>query len=215
MDKYNHMMRAVIALMLLCVSLPASGDQVADILEKSETVYARAGTFTADFTQTIESGDFFEDEKVEGTLLMEYPNKFRLDTPEQVISCDGETLWSYSVENEQVVIQPVDEAEDLVTPADYLFNFKANYNVVADTMMELGKQVCYRLTLVSKSKDQFVQELQLYLNYETYEVAQVTYTDINDNLVTISFRKLKLGVPIPPEKFHFQTPKGVEEVRLP
>ncbi|MFH2056531.1 MAG: hypothetical protein ABIJ61_11270, partial [bacterium] len=89
------------------------------------------------------------------------------------------------------------------------------YRVAADTVMELGKQLCYRLTLAALDDEQFVQDMELYLDHETYEVAQVTYTDINDNLVTIRFRKLKLGAPILAERFRFQTPKGVEEVRLP
>lgn len=215
MDKYNHMMRKIATILLLCAPLLVAENDIGTILEKSETAYARAGTFTAEFVQTVESGDFFEDEQIEGVLLMEYPNKFRLDTPAQVIACDGETVWSYSVENAQVVIEPVAKAEEMVTPADYLFNFKDNYRIAADTVMELGTQLCYRLTLAALDDEQFVQHLELYLDHDNYEIAQVTYTDINDNLVTIEFRKLKLGADIPTEKFRFLTPKGVEEVRLP
>jgi outer membrane lipoprotein-sorting protein len=215
MDKYNHMMRVLTVALALLWTTTLCGDDVTTILEKSETAYARAGTFSAEFVQTIESGDFFEDERIEGKLLMEYPNRFRLDTPEQVIACDGETLWSYSVENEQVLVEPVAGAEDLVTPADYLFNFKENFRIAADTVLELEEQLCYRLSLEALTDEQFVRQLDLYLDYESYEVAQVSYTDINDNLVTMRFHKLKLGEPIPAERFRFQTPKGVEEVRLP
>jgi outer membrane lipoprotein-sorting protein len=57
--------------------------------------------------------------------------------------------------------------------------------------------------------------MELFVNADDYSVRRVRYTDINDNIITIDFSKLQLGVEIAPERFRFKTPEGVEEVRLP
>lgn len=185
------------------------------IAEKSEVLYQRAGSFTTKFVQSVSTGGFFEDEITSGLLLMEYPDRFRIETPEQVIACDGDTIWSYSVENRQVTIEQVDKTEDLVTPADYLFNFRENYNIAFDTVLTLNDAKTYKLLLHSKSGDDYVQSMELYVDAGTFAVARVKYTDINDNIITIDFSDLELGPKIDSQRFRFKTPKGIEEVRLP
>jgi outer membrane lipoprotein-sorting protein len=204
-----------IFLILMMVVPPVFAQDALSIAEKSEALYQRAGSFTTRFTQQVSTGGFFEDEQTSGVLLMEYPDRFRIETPEQVIACDGDTIWSYSVENKQVTIEQVDKTEDLVTPADYLFNFRENYNIAFDTTLTLNDIKTYKLLLHSKSGEDYVQSMELYVNGDTYAVSRVKYTDINDNIITIDFSDLELGTKIDSQRFRFKTPRGIEEVRLP
>jgi outer membrane lipoprotein-sorting protein len=209
------MMRVLVALILLAAAGGVAGEEAMTVLERSEAVYAGAGSFSADFVQIVETGDFFDDERTEGFLLMQYPNRFVLDTPGQVITCDGDSIWSYSVENKQVVIEAVGKADELITPADYLFNFKENYEIISDTTVFLDSAEVRRIGLKAQSADEFIQLLHLYLAAEDYLVKRVVYTDINANLITVAFSNWQLAVKVEPEKFRFRAPEGVEEVRLP
>jgi outer membrane lipoprotein-sorting protein len=190
-------------------------DRATDLVDKSEAVYSRAGAFSAKFTQVVSTGDFFDDEKTDGVLMMSYPRKFRIDTPDQVIASDGDSLWSYSAENKQVTIDAASKSKDVATPADYLFNFKQNYTLEYDSTAIIGKTAVHQLSLKSKVRDQYVRSLKLFLDAENFTVRRVIYRDINDNRITLDFSGWKLGIKIAPEQFRFKTPRGVEEVRLP
>ena len=205
--------RVVCLLALLCPSLLA--DKAVDVVDRSEAVYSHAGTFFAKFTQVVSTGDFFDDEKTSGSLTMSYPRKFRIDTPDQVIASDGDSLWSYSAENKQVTIDAVSKSKETVTPADYLFNFKQNYDLEYDSTTTIDKTSVHKLSLKSKSTDQYVQSMKLYLDANNFTVRRVIYRDINDNKITLDFSGWKMGIRVAPEQFRFKTPRGVEEVRLP
>lgn len=208
---------AVMAAIALFSAAVAQSDKLAveQIIERSEASYADAGHFSADFTQVLSAGEFFEDETTNGTMTIGYPDKFRIESPVQTLASDGDSLWSYSVENKQVTIESMEALTDVVTPADYLFRFKEHYKIASDTVVELRGQKAYKLHLVALSEDEFVRELDLYINSDTYLVARVAYRDPNENLVTLDFSNWKLNVKTQPEDFRFQTPPGVEEVRVP
>lgn len=187
----------------------------AQVVEKTEAVYAKNKTFAVKFTQIVASGDFFDDDKTSGKMLLSYPDRFRVETPEQVLASDGDSLWTYSVENKQVTIEAMSGLEDVVTPADYLFRFKEHYDLEYDSTETISKRVCYRLSLKSKDDKQYVRSMKVFIDQETSLVRQVIYRDMNDNKITLEFSDWRLGVEIGPSEFRFKTPSGVEEVRVP
>jgi outer membrane lipoprotein carrier protein len=205
--------RVVILTLVLCAATFAGN--ATDIVDKSEVLYSKSGPFSAKFTQTVSTGDFFDDEKVEGTLIMNYPRQFRIDTREQVIVSDGDTLWSYSAENRQVTVEAVSKSKESITPADYLFNFKQNYNLDYDSTDVIDKVKVRRLSLRSKSQDQYVRSMKVYINSSTFQIRRVVYRDLNDNKITLDFSDWKMGIKTTRDQFRFKPPRGVEEVRLP
>jgi len=209
--------------MLVMALQPFSGTLTAEstksaiekVIDRSEKAYADAGQFSAKFKQTLSAGDFFEDETTSGEMTISYPDKFRIESPEQTLASDGDSLWSYSVENKQVTIEAMKDLNDVVTPADYLFRFKQHYSIPSDTIVELNGKKAHKLHLKALTEDEFVRELDLYIDSDTYLVSRAVYRDPNDNLVTLDFSDWKLKIKTQPDIFRFQTPPGVEEVRVP
>ena len=193
----------------------AKDSAIEAVISKSEQTYADAGHFSAKFLQTLSAGDFFEDETTSGTMIIGYPDRFHIESPLQTLASDGDSLWSYSVENKQVTIEAMKNLSDIVTPADYLFRFKKHYRVDSDTLLDLSGNKAYKLHLIALTEDEFVRELDLYIDSDTYLVARAAYRDPNDNLVTLDFSDWKLNIKTKPDNFRFQTPPGVEEVRVP
>ncbi len=206
-------MRVLIIVLILCLPLFAAG--TTDIIDKSEALYSQGGAFSAKFSQNVSTGDFFDDEKATGSLIMNYPRQFRIETQEQTLVSNGDTLWSYSVENRQVTVELVTKSEETITPSDYLFNFKKNFDVSYDSTEIIDKAKVHRFSLRAKSADQFVRTMQVYIDANTYLVRRVTYRDLNDNKITLDFSDWKLGIKVAPDKFRFKAPRGVEEVRIP
>lgn len=185
------------------------------VVEKTEAIYAKNKTFTVKFTQTVSAGDFFDDDKTSGKMLLSYPDKFRVETPEQTLASDGDSLWTYSVENKQVTIESMIGLEDVVTPADYLFRFKEHYDLEYDSTETIAKHQCHQLSLKSKDDNQYVRSMKVFIDTETSLVRRVIYRDLNDNKITLDFSDWKLGEQIESSEFRFKTPSGVEEVRVP
>lgn len=131
-------------LCLLSVAIALTATEIAD---KSEAVYADGQTFSAKFRQQLSTGDFFDDEKTEGTMVVSYPDKFRIETPEQTLVSDGDSLWSYSVENRQVTIEAIKDLSEVVTPADYLFRLKEHFSLSLDSAQVIDKRLHHRLRL--------------------------------------------------------------------
>ncbi len=207
------LIRFLICLVLASQSLLALTAK--EIAEKSEAIYAEKQTFTVVFMQVVSTGDFFDDERTQGTMYLAYPKKYRIETPEQVFVSDGDTLWTYSSENRQVTIEPTNRLDDIVTPADYLFRLRENYELSSDSTEVIGERTFYRLSLRSLKDDQYVRSMKVLIDPDTYLIRRAVYRDINDNKITLDFSDWKLGVVLKPEQFRFLTPSGVEEVRIP
>lgn len=204
-----------ITLICLIVANAVFAVTAPQVVEKTEAIYAKNKTFTVKFTQTVSAGDFFDDDKTSGKMLLSYPDKFRVETPEQTLASDGDSLWTYSVENKQVTIESMIGLEDVVTPADYLFRFKEHYDLEYDSTETISKRMCHQLSLKSKDDNQYVRSMKVFIDTETSLVRRVVYRDLNDNKITLDFSDWKLGEQIEPAAFRFKTPSGVEEVRVP
>lgn len=186
-----------------------------EIADKSEAIYSEKKTFSVKFEQVVSTGEFFDDEHTNGSMKLAYPKKYRIETPEQVFVSDGDTLWTYSEENCQVTVEPTNRLDDFVTPADYLFRLREHYELSYDSTEVIEKKPYHRLSLRSLKDDQYVRSMKVMIDPETYLIRRVVYRDINDNKISLDFHDWKLGATLKPEDFRFQTPAGVEEVRIP
>ena len=64
-------------------------------------------------------------------------------------------------------MEAVSKSKETITPADYLFNFKQNYNLDYDSTDVIDKVKVRRLSLRSKSQDQYVRSMKVYINGST------------------------------------------------
>jgi outer membrane lipoprotein carrier protein len=71
-----------------------------------------ATTLRADFRQALYTADSEEPQVSEGLLMIKRPGRFRWEytVPEgQLVVCDGDKVWMYDEELEQVTVRPVDD----------------------------------------------------------------------------------------------------------
>lgn len=202
-------------LLMLLTAGNAYSSEEDKILSKIENKLSEIKSLQVDFGQEVSSGVFATVDKTSGKIFMTNEDKFRIETDEQVIVSDSVLIWVYSVENKQVKIDSVNKVDDLVRPSEYLFTFKEGYHadLLPDEECDFG--ACYKIVLTANDKDNFIKEMTLYVDQNTFLTQRAEYKDINGNLVTIRFKDYKIDRKIPPDIFIFKTPKGVEEIRLP
>lgn len=80
-----------------------------------------------DFIYKMENKSANIDESKEGTLFIK-GNMYKLDMGAQQIFCNGKTLWTYLVDDEEVMINSIEEGEDSFSPKDLLASYTENYN---------------------------------------------------------------------------------------
>lgn len=168
--------------------------------------------FSADFTQVTTDANGNEIQRSTGHLWITKPSKFRsLTNPpmEQVLVSDGELLWYYDPDLEQVTIQKLEQLsknQPALLLADKIENI--NDHFLVDYYED---EYAKHYVLSPKEKDGSVTSLVLETKQGTVSTIQVY--DALRQLTTIEFSAADKNTPIDPAVYHFDIPEGVDVVK--
>lgn len=168
-------------------------------------------TINANFTQVVLDETLTQVQESSGTLWIDRPDKFRwnYDAPfKQEIVGDGQRIWVYDKELEQVTVRPL--AGGLgYTPAVLL----AGRGRLEDnfTIKPLGAQGNLEWAqLVPKNKDGGFESIRL--GFEQGKLRVLEMLDGFGNTTRVTLQAPKENVKIDPARFLFTPPKGVDVV---
>ncbi len=124
-------------------------------------------TIYVEFSYKMNNKEANIDETTEGVLtIME--DSYKLDIAGQLVICDGETIWTYIEDAEEVQVNSVEESEESITPNKLLtaynddyrskfikesFQYGATVNIIDLTPLE-GKSYYKVRLIIDKEKDQ-------------------------------------------------------------
>jgi outer membrane lipoprotein-sorting protein len=96
--------RARVALVILlgASSIAARPEDAKEVLEKVRTAYASIKDAELHFSQRTKFSLSKLEQRGSGILYLKKDNKYRLETGDQTIVTDGNTVWRYSVSTNQV-----------------------------------------------------------------------------------------------------------------
>jgi len=166
------------------------------------------------FTKTLKSEIFETQRKAKGKMYLKNPDKFRIETKDEVIVTDGKFLWSYSEQNEQVIKSKLDKSKNVFKPNQYLSNFREEYTAELTGEEKIEKAECYKLTLTPKKKELFIIRMTIWVDQKNLLAKKIEYMDINDNQIALLFDHIETDRGIKDSKFVFKAPEGVEELDL-
>ncbi|MDA3885749.1 MAG: outer membrane lipoprotein chaperone LolA [Candidatus Delongbacteria bacterium] len=201
-----------IAIMALFSSLfSISGD---DILSGIKTKIGSIKTFEADFTQ-VQIWELAEEEsKVSGKLYMKDIDIFRVELDNDFIFSDGKTVWRYSSENAQVLIENIKDNDNTILPGQLIFEFTDIYEMKDFFEKMEGEKKFYVLNFVSpEGNERFINKLKVKVNEEFIPV-EIACFDLDDNKTTYYLSNSLINQEIAPEKFLFTKPDKVEIIDL-
>jgi len=200
--------------MLLCILMgaglsPACAD--ADGHERLDRFFEKVTTFKASFTQVVLDENLLALEETNGLLWIARPGRFRWDYESvhaQTIVADGQVLWVYDVELEQVTRRQQESAIGQ-TPAVLLSSgrqYRKDYNVTI-----LGSQGAINwISLIPKSSDGSFAEVQLGFEGETLRLIQLL--DELNQITRVTLADVVENETIPDSVFHFVPPTGVDVI---
>ena len=195
------------ALILLHSWLPTVAQ--AESIAQFDRFFEEVLTFKARFTQTIFDENLVPLEESSGQLRISRPGRFRWDydpPAEQAIVADGERMWVYDIDLEQVTIRKLTDALG-TSPAAVLSsggNPKQNYRV-----KDLGQQGTIGwVSLHSKEEAAIFSEIQLGFEQGTLRLIQLL--DDLGQITRIVLSDVKENIAIGAEWFALEVPESVD-----
>ena len=169
-------------------------------------------TFRADFTQVVLDQNLVPLRESSGRLWISRPNKFRWNYsfpfPQQIIA-DGEKVWVYDIDLEQVTVRNQNNA--LVgTPAILLAgkgNLETEYNI-----NNIGLQgSVFWVVLQPKNNNTSFSEIQL--GFQKNTLRQIQLLDKLEHITRIVLNHVEENVSIPSKTYKFEPPIDVDVIQ--
>ena len=174
-----------------------------------EKFLANTQTMQANFQQTLRTHDGEVLQQTEGKFYLNRPGKFRWNyqSPyEQIIVSDGDRIWIYDVELQQVTVQK-QSAGLPATPMALLEDGSKLYQ--SFNVFPLDEQNgVYRLKLQSKTKESDFAEIVIGLDAKGLRFMQLH--DQFEQVTDIVFSDISTNTKLSEDIFKFIPPEGVD-----
>ncbi len=154
-----------------------SNEIVKRLTEKTESYKS----FHVEFVYKMQNVEAEIDESTDGVLTV-MGNKYILNIAGQKVICDGETLWTYIEDAEEVQVNSLEDSEESISPSKLLTSYDKDYrskfiredfrygttvNIVDLTPIE-GKSYYKVRLVIDKGKDQLLEITIFDKNGSTY-----------------------------------------------
>lgn len=162
----------------------------------------------AEFTQTVTSPDGKKKRVSKGSFDFQRPNRFRFDYAkpyEQIIVGDGQKVWLYDVDLEQVTVRPMNKAVG-ATPAALLAggSLESDFDLKAATTVDGLEWVDAK----PKLKDGQFQLVRV--GFKGNSLAVLEIIDSFGQQSRLEFSGYTANTPVATQRFQFMPPKGAD-----
>lgn len=202
--------RRVFGCLVAVLVFPLAPVQAGEALERLNAFFTAKGGLRADFVQTVEGAAFSQPEVSGGILMMRRPGRFRWDyqTPyQQLIVADGQRLWIYDQDLEQVIVQPMDEALG-DTPALLLSGGSSVSERFVVSELDKSREGLLWVQLLPRQSEAGFQELRL--GFGPRYLQRMELVDGFGQLTRLEFSNMQENISLPANSFSFVLPKGVD-----
>lgn len=207
-------MRLIRMLLLTVVSLSsmcALADETVAV-QKLTQLLNQAQTITARFSQLTLDGGGTQLQETAGQLALKRPGLFRWHTDEpmeQLLVSNGEKVWLYDPDLEQVTIQTLDQRLTH-TPALLLSGDVSKISQNFEISHKEGGNVI-DFILKPKSKDSLFDSLRL--SFRDSVLNDMQLIDSIGQRTNILFLNVKMNEPLDDKQFSFDIPAGADVIQ--
>ena len=194
----------ILSLLIPFASHAGGVDQLQAFFEKTQSLQA-------DFRQTVVDSQGRKVQEVDGTMQLQRPGKFRWDYNKpyvQLIIGDGEKVWLFDPELNQVTVRTVDKAIGS-SPAALLAGSKEIEK--SFKLKDEGRQDELEWVLaIPKDKETGFEKV--YLGFQNNLLQEMEMRDNFGHITVIEFSNLHLNPKLPAKSFSFVPPAGADVV---
>ena len=196
------------------VSAPMKSD-LKQVLSRLQRHYRDTNSFSAKFSEEIITVGAPKRER-SGVVSFRKPGRMRWEfaAPEvQTIVSDGEMLYSYDPELNQVVQTPLKQAIKSSSATSFLLGMgNINRDFKAAFANSAASDGLVHLLLDSKAGG---YKIEIGLDPKSYNLMTLTLTDQLGDVTKVNFSDIHNNVELPDSTFAFKTPAGADIVNAP
>lgn len=202
---------SITALCLAVLPLAAIADEQDAAAKRLNELLSRAQTMTGGFSQMTLSANGANLQETTGSLALKRPGMFRWHTDpplEQLLVSDGEKIWLYDPDLEQVTIQQVDQrlghTPALLLSGD-ISQLQSSFHI--EWTASGGVQ---DFNLTPTDADSMFDNLRV--SFSDGVINDMQMSDPVGQRTNILFRNVQLNVPLDDAQFTFEVPDGVDVI---
>lgn len=211
------MWRRLLVMVLVLVGCSkhlVAGETAQELLDKVRQKYESVTDAQLKFSQRVVFGISKIEQKINGTLYLKKKNKYRMELGNQTIVTDGKTVWSFSIPNNQVLIDNFKLDERSMTPERLLTGSSGDFYATLIGNEKLGKVDVVVLKLVPKDDDSIIKSMKLWVDESTWFIKKVELVDVNGKETEYVVDDLQVNVGLQDSRFVFKISEGVQVVDL-
>ena len=184
----------------------AQQDQKAkDILDKVADKTKSFKTIEADFSFTMDNDEMDIHEKNDGKIKLK-GKKYTVQLPDLGVRIfsDGETLWNYMEDGNQVTVSTIEEGSgDLMDPSSLFNIYEKGFQSKFIEEKNKGSKILYIIELYPDDSFPDVSKISVAINKGTLMIDSATLYGTDDNLYGIEVRKMETNQSFPDSDFVF------------
>ena len=181
----------------------------ADAFDKIKSTLSEAACVRVEFLSILESKIFKEVDTSNGTADLARDGKYVVTVGTDQYLCDRTNLYTYSRENNQVVIEGVDSSATFGKEVSYLMHMDDLF-----TTRIVKPDLEYQLIKRSPRMPNLPDTIVVIIDKEKLRLVSLSYNDINDEPTRIEFLRLTSSDKCDERKFEPNFPDSVERVKL-
>lgn len=199
----------LIAVMILAVGAAALTPNSA--LKKVRKKYHKVISMQAEFREVFEWEMTGERSIRSGSLVVTADNRFRFDTPEQLLISDGENIFRYNRVKKRIIIEPVGEDDGQLLPQKLLLDFADGFKAVSLSSLTVDSREGFRLDMTAEDPETtLLSSATLWVTSDDLVVHRLKLLDLNSNSTTYYLSNIIFDQPIDTSVTAFTPPEGVE-----
>ena len=191
-----------IILTISCLNLFAQKDDKATtLLEEASNKTKSYSSIKADFSYSMDNKAAKIHETKTGTLLVS-GQKYKVNVAGQEVFCDGQTVWTYIGESNEVQVNEMDTRKEAITPTNILTSYNTNYqsriiqdNDEADPTLEA-------VELIPFTQGNY-EKVIVIIDKKLKQIKSFKIFDRNGNIFTYKVNRFLTDVPVKPSDFVF------------
>lgn len=179
-------------------------DNSRTLLYEVQEKYNTIKDFSSDFIQTTGNGNINN-----GKFFYKTDNKFRIEVKSRIIVSDGESTWTFTPKNNQVVISSSDDDLNSFSIRDYLYEYPKQCTVNTYE----NEDGSHTIILKPQTTDLEFKEVRLVINTNNL-IQQIELYDLMNNNYKVTLENKKLNQKIDDKLFTFEIPEGTRVIDL-
>jgi outer membrane lipoprotein carrier protein len=171
--------------------------------------------FSADFVQTYRGGVLRTQTSERGTVAIKKPGRMRwiYTSPERKeFVSDGQKVYSYLIQDRQVIIAPLPPDDQATTPALFLTGKGDISRDFTAAYADAPSPSAAALKLTPRRSESEYEYLVVTIDPGTLQIRALTTRDRQGGDSTLTFTNLKENTGISDKEFVFRVPRGVDVI---